>query len=159
MLTWYHWKRHRDLCKQIRYRAYRKKNVLGNDYSYVSVDRNSNTDCIKKRFKVGDQSKVFQRQINQEKRISNKGSEFTHAILKQVFVMWCGRHRRHCDATAEMNPPGDVTSTTMLCFKQMQNKTHLRICNFCYVMDTGLLPASKLMPIHNIQFFQNKYRV
>lgn len=81
-----------------------KKKVLGNAYIFVLVDRKSSTECMKKRFIVGDECKVFQRQINQDKRISNRRSKFTHAILKQVLVMSCGRHRRHCDATAEMNP-------------------------------------------------------
>lgn len=92
-----------EICTR-KYDSVFKENVSENDYIFVLVDRKSRTECMKNRFIIGDESKVFQRQINQGKRISNKGSKFTHAILEQVLVMWCGRHRRHCDATPAMNP-------------------------------------------------------
>lgn len=40
--------------------------------------------CIKNRFILANESKVFPRQINQDKKISNKGSEFTCVVLRCV---------------------------------------------------------------------------
>lgn len=98
--------------------------------------------CIKNRFILANESKVFPRQINQDKKISNKGSEFTCVVLRCVWVLCCGRHSRHCDATAQMHPgysQADVTSTTKLRFKQRHKSWRIFVCfNVSKTIDIGL---------------------
>lgn len=59
--------------------------------------------CIKKRFIVGDESNVFQRQINQDKKISNKGSEFTTCHIEAGFsaVVWQAQTSPWCHSRNE----------------------------------------------------------
>lgn len=137
MLTRYQWEKRGDLNT---HRHIKKKCITKWLHLYFSGQ--IKTVCIKNRFILANESKVFPRQINQDKKISNKGSEFTCVVLRCVWVLCCGRHSRHCDATAQMHPgysQADVTSTTKLRFKQRHKSWRIFVYfNVSKTIDIGL---------------------
>lgn len=105
--------------------------------------------CIKNRFIVANESKVFPRQMNRDKKTKQKDktkARTWHVWCRGVFECCAVAGADVTDATAQMNPgysQADVTATTKLCFKQCHKsglilQNTLVYFNFSDGIDLGL---------------------